>query len=143
MAGKSTHHPVDKFCLRREVDADFEHRAWIALKRTGITLIFYLLQSLCSSLINFQLQNVDILRRLYQYIHTTVGRMPFHIDIEAQETEEYVESVLEIFLSLAHHLIVTRGEEVLKAADEILGMTTFNVLYELSNRESIPLTLGV
>ena len=69
--------------------------------------------------------------------------MPFHIDIEAQETEEYVESVLEIFLSLAHHLIVTRGEEVLKAADEILGMTTFNVLYELSNRESIPLTLGV
>ncbi len=53
----------------------------------------------------------------------------------AQQAKEDVESVLEILLRLAHHLVVARGEKVLKALHEGFGLTASHVFRELGDGE--------
>lgn len=68
--------------------------------RYQITFVIYLLQSLISRFVVFQLHHINRIRHVKNNICPTDGTIFFHLDISTQEIEDKIKYGLEIFLIL-------------------------------------------
>ena len=102
--------PLNGPCLGREVDANLIEFARIGQVGLGIALLLDLLQGLFGRTIQFELEDIDIVRCLDNAINPALALLLLAIDrIDAQETQQQVEGVMEVAFVFPLILFPTHG----------------------------------
>ena len=104
---------------RREVHTDAGHRAVAGDVRTGIAALLYLPERLFRTLVQLELEDVDVLLHLKDAVHAPAALCVLATDgaaVHAYQAEKQVEGVLEVLLGLLH--IVQRRVRIVWDARE-------------------------
>ena len=104
-------------------------------KCRAVVLFFYLAQGGIGSLVNLQLEDIDEVACLHHYVHAAIGSMPLNVYIQAHQLEQHIYHVLEIYLLVAHYLIVATGKQTLQAVHEAFRIARAHFLYEVAYLE--------
>ena len=101
--------------LGREVHADAQDATRVGGIGLGIAFLLNLLQRLVSTTVHLELEDIDVTLQLQRAIHPTVALAVLDADgltIDAQETKQQVEGVLEMLL---------RGLDILQRLMTVVG----------------------
>ena len=98
--------PVNRSLLRREVDAQGNDLAAVGSVGLGIALIRNLVQSLLCRTVELELDDIDVLGALHYTVYASLTRLLLrHGAVEGQHTDDEVEGVLEVTLTLHRVLL--------------------------------------
>ena len=101
---------ADSTCFRREHRAYFEELAFIRFVRTGITLLFDLLQGFVSSAVQLELEDVDVVGSFDDAVHPSFALLFFGIDgIATHHPHEQIESIVEVAFAFTLCFLATHG----------------------------------
>ena len=108
----SLHHlPVaHRARFRREAHSDAEQLALICFVRTGITLVFYLLQGFVGRAVQLELEDVDVAGHFNDAVHPAFALLLLRIDgVAAHHTHQQIERVMEVTLPLTLGFLAAHG----------------------------------
>ncbi len=126
---------VDTPFLSRKVQTHLEQLTRIGGKWLGIAFLLYLLQGDVGTLVDLQLEDVDVFFRLHQDVHSSIGGMAFHLYIKTKQGKEHIHRIVEIQLLVAHQGIVAISEEGLQTVHEAFCVTCPNLPNEIGDVE--------
>ena len=129
------HRVAYRALLCGEVYTYFIYMPAVGGKGRAVVLFFYLAQGGIGCLVNLQLEYIDIVACLHHYVHAAIGSMPLNVYIQAHQLEQHIYHVLEIYLLVAHYLIVATGKQTLQAVHEAFRIACAHFLYEVANLE--------
>ena len=114
------HHPLlHRPCFRREVHTYQVKLALVRLEGAGILVVLDLPEGFLGGLVQFQLNDVDVVFRLDGDVHTALAGGLFHLHVESQKLEHQVERVLEVFFGITRYAVITPRQHGLHQQQEI------------------------
>ena len=105
-----------------EVDSDEEDLSGITGEAAGVALLLDLTEGLGRTSVIFQLDDVDVFRRLDEEVDAPVGGVGLRPGVDSDEGREDVECVVEIILVVHLHVIRHPGEISVEATHHLLGL---------------------
>ena len=101
---------LDGARFRRKVHANFMNRSRIRLVLARIAFVLNLLQRPRRRAVELELKDIDELRRFDDAVHAPLALLLFNVHgIDAHESQQQIESVLEIPLALTLLVLAAHG----------------------------------
>ena len=98
--------PVNRSLLRREVDTEGNDLAAVGSVGLGIALVLNLVQGLLCRTVELELDDIDVLGAFHHTVYASLARLLLRQGaVEGQHTDDEVEGVLEVTLTLHRVLL--------------------------------------
>ena len=114
-----------------EVDSDEEDLSGIPGEAAGVALLLDLTEGLGGTSVVFQLDDVDVFRRLDEEVDASIGGVGLRPGVDSDEGREDVECVVEIILVVHLQVIRHPGEISVEATHHLLGLPVINGVHKL------------